>query len=134
MYKQQKDNPTKREINAFKLTVFERKTKAERTEGQTPPHQARRRQSLALLGNKIFYERDFEVCLSVEKYDQNHSLHRLFNIRLRVNTLLWLRSQQLVFLVNGVPFCIQIIKKTIEQNDEAFFLQNTFPISLIHKN
>lgn len=29
---------------------------------------------------------------------------------------------------------MQIIKKTIEQNDEAFFLQNTFPISLIYKN
>lgn len=39
MYKQQKDNPTKREINVIKLTVFERKTKGERTEGQTP-HQA----------------------------------------------------------------------------------------------
>lgn len=39
-YKQQKDNPTQRQINASKLRVFERKTKAERTEGQTP-HQTR---------------------------------------------------------------------------------------------
>lgn len=87
--------------------MFERKTKAEHTEGQTP-HQARRRQSLALLGNKIFYEKDFEVCLSVEKYDQNHSLHRSCIISQHIRML---RSQQLVFLINGVPFYIQIIFK-----------------------
>lgn len=89
MYKQQKDNPTKREIDAFKLPVFERKTKAEHTEGQTP-HQTldwhmTKAVACTSFSNKRFYEGNFDICLSVEKYDQNHSLHTLLNIKLGVD-------------------------------------------------
>lgn len=38
--------------------------------------------------NKRFYEGNFEVCLSVEKYDQNHSLRTLVNTKLGVNTVI----------------------------------------------
>lgn len=119
-YKQQKDNPTRRQINAFQLPVFERETKAQYTKGQTlhQAHDQHMKKAVVCtrLSDKRFSERNFEVCLSVEK--GNHSLHtsvkKIENSR---SNALMLRLCQLVFFINELSLCVPV-----EPNDEAFFL------------
>lgn len=122
IYKQQEDNPTKRQINAFNLPVHGRKTKAE---GYTPHQTHDWHKTKAVVGtrfsNKRFYEGNFYFCLSVEKYYQNHSLRTLLNTKLKA-THSYAELPLACLLKNEVVFLYPNNHKTIELNDDAFFL------------
>lgn len=67
--------------------MFERKTKAEHTKGQTL-HQAhdwhmKKAVVCTRLSDKRFSERNFEVFFSVEKGNQIHSLHSIHHFKNR---------------------------------------------------
>lgn len=82
----------------------------------------RQRQSLALgLVIKDFMKEIFYFCLSVEKYYQNHSLRTLLNTKLK-STHSYAELPLACLLKNEVVFLYPNNPKTIELNDEAFFL------------